>query len=78
MLEPAHRLAHQLRRATQVPLRIGDVDMAEVGGQDRQAALRILVGPIPPHERIRSEAVSHIVQTWPVTVGEAAQTDLPG
>ena len=50
VLEPAHRLAHQLRRAAQIPLRIGDVHMAEVGGQDRQSALGILIGPIPAHE----------------------------
>jgi hypothetical protein len=31
VLEPAHRLAHQFRRAAQIPLRIGDMHMAKVG-----------------------------------------------
>ena len=43
MLEPAHCFPHQLWRAAQIPLRIGDVDMAEVGGQDRQATFWVLI-----------------------------------
>lgn len=52
--------------------------MAEVGRQDRQAALWILIGLIPVDERICGKHVPHIVQTWPVTIGNATQTDLPG
>ena len=52
----------------QIPLRIGDVDMAEVGGQDGQAALGILTGPVPAHEGLRRESVAQIMETWAVTV----------
>ena len=69
MLEPAHCFPHQLWRAAQIPLRIGDVDMAEVGGQDRQATFWVLIGLIPAYERIRGKYVPHIVETWPVVSG---------
>src|SRR6266550_7431561 len=52
--------------------------MTEVGGQDRQQALCILVGPIPRYQRVGCESVSHVMQTWPVMVGYATQTDLLG
>src|SRR5271156_1646847 len=78
MLEPAHGFSHQLRRAAQIPLRVRNVDMTEVGGQDRQQAFWILVGPIPRYQRVGCESVSHVMQTWPVMVGYATQTDLPG
>jgi hypothetical protein len=34
-LEAGHRLLHQLRPCTEIPKRIADADMTEVGGQDR-------------------------------------------
>ena len=52
--------------------------MAEVSGQDRQSARWILIGLIPVYKCPRRKYVPHIVQTWSVTVGYAAQTDLPG
>src|SRR5712691_3108972 len=52
--------------------------MTEVSRQDRQEALWILVGPIPPYQRIRCESVPHVMQTWTVMIGYPAQTDLPG
>src|SRR5216684_1362165 len=76
--ETMHRLSHQLRGAAQIPLRIGNVDMTEVGGQDWQTALRILTGPIPLHEGICCESVSHIVETRSMAVGRATQADLSG
>src|SRR6516164_5310740 len=52
--------------------------MTEVGGQDRQEAFWIQVGPIPRYQRVGCESVAHVMQTWPVIGGYAAQTDLPG
>jgi hypothetical protein len=46
-----------------IPLRVLDVDMTEVGGQDRQEAFRILVRPIPRYQRVRCESVPHVMQT---------------
>src|SRR5262245_13252741 len=77
MLKPAHCLAHQLRRTAQIPVRVGDVHMAEVGRQDRQTALGIVVGPIPLYERPGRESMAHVMQTGAPTVGWTAQTDLP-
>jgi len=74
----SRRIASRIRRAAQIPLRIRDVDMAKVGGQDRQAALWILTGLIPVDERSGRKYVPHVVETWPVTVGYAAQADPPG
>ncbi len=51
--------------------------MSEVGGQHRQEALGILVGLIPAHERVGREAMPHVMQTRPMTVGRTAQADLP-
>ena len=76
--EPTHRLTHQLRRTAQIPLRVGDVHMAEVGRQDGQSALGILIGPIPLNERVCRESMPHVVQTRSAIVGRAAQTDLSG
>lgn len=71
-------LSHQLRRAAQIPLRVCDVDVTEVGGQDRQEAFWISVRSVPRYQRVGGESVSHVMQTWSVIVGNAAQTDLPG
>src|SRR3972149_9052413 len=51
--------------------------MTEVGGQERQFALRVLIGPIPVHECVSGKSVSHVVQTRSMTVGGATQTNLP-
>ena len=74
--QPAHGLAHQLRRALQIPLRIGNVHMTEVGGQHRQVALRLFLAPIPSHQGSGSEPVSEVMQTRSVAVVLAAQADL--
>src|SRR5262245_39456 len=52
--------------------------MAEIGGQKRQFALGILIGPIPVHECVGRESVSQVVQQRAVAVGSAAETNLPG
>src|SRR6266849_4765368 len=51
--------------------------MAEVGGQERQFPLRVLMGPIPVHEGVRGKSVSHVVETRAMIVGRATQTNLP-
>src|SRR5260221_6306275 len=76
-MKPFHCLAHYLGRALQIPLRVGDVYMAEVGGQQGQSSLGILTGPVPLHEGVCRETVAYVVQTRVPTVGWASQTDLP-
>ena len=77
-LEAAHRLVHQLRPGTEVPIRIADVDMAEVGRQEGQASLGILTGAVPAQQRLHRESMTEVVKTRPMTVRWTAQTDLPG
>jgi hypothetical protein len=54
------------------------MDVAEIRRQDRQAALGILAGAIPPPEGFRRESMPEVVKARAVTVGVAAQTDLSG
>ena len=54
---------------------IGNMHMAQVGGEDRQQTLRILIAAIPVHQSAICEAMPHIMQAWPVTVGLATQAD---
>jgi hypothetical protein len=54
------------------------VDVTEVCGQEGQAPLGILASAVPPPQRLDGEPVTEVVQAWPVTVGWATQTDLPG
>src|SRR5437867_2498273 len=51
--------------------------MTEVGGQERQFTLWVLMGPIPVHEGVSGKSVSHVVKTRSMTVGRATQTNLP-
>src|ERR1700722_12943905 len=45
--------------------------------QDRQAALYVLPGPIPPHQSFHSEPMAKIVQTRTVTGIHRPQSSLP-
>ena len=55
---------------------IGHVDMTEVGGQNGQEPLGILVGFVPTQQRVGRENMTHVMQTRPVAVIHAAQADL--
>ena len=55
---------------------IGHVDMAEIGGQNGQEPLGILLGFVPAHQRVRREHMPHVMQARAVAVGCAAQADL--
>ncbi len=77
LLQPLHSLPHQFWGALQIPLRIADVNMAEISGQQRQSPFGILSGPVPSHEGVRSKTMAQVVQPRTVAVRGAAQTDLP-
>jgi hypothetical protein len=77
LLQPLHRLPHESRSPFQVPLCVGDMHMAEVRGQQGQAARGLLPGPIPVEESMRRETVAHIVQTRATTVAGTPQPELP-
>lgn len=59
-------------------MRVGHVGMAEIGGQNRQKPLWILLGLIPAQQRICGEDVPHVVQTRAVAVINPAQANPPG
>lgn len=52
------------------------MDMAEISGQNGQEPLRILLGFVPTHQRVRREDMAHVMQARAVAVSCAAQADL--
>ena len=71
------RLVHQLRPGTELPICIANINVPEIGGQDRQKPLGILARAVPLHERHHSKSMPEIVETWSLTRGRVTQTDLP-
>ena len=57
-------------------LRIAEMNMGEISGQQRQSPFGVLSGPVPSREGIRCKTVSQVAQPRTVTVRSAAQTDL--
>ena len=55
---------------------IRNVHMTQIGGQDRQEALRVLIVPIPVQQRFGRKAMPQIMQARSVTVVRAAQANL--
>ena len=78
LFEPRHRLAHQLRHRTEIPVRSTPMDMTEVGGQGWQAAFGVFASPVPAQQRPGGEAMTHIMQTRPMSVARTPKPSLPG
>src|SRR5229473_656460 len=77
MLEATHGFAHQLRRSAQVPLGVRDMNVPEKRTQKGKASFGVLLRAVPVHQRCRGKSMAKIVQTRPMTVARAAQTDAP-
>src|SRR5260370_17962798 len=50
--------------------------MTEIGGQNGQEPLGILLGYVPTHQRVRRENMPHVMQARAMAVSCAAQADL--
>ena len=50
LFETRHRLLHQFRTATEIPIGIGDMDVAEIGGEERQASLDLHARAVPSQQ----------------------------
>jgi len=57
-------------------LGIGHVDMTEIGGQNGQKPLGILLGFVPTHQRVRREHMPHVMQARAAAGSCASQADL--
>jgi hypothetical protein len=77
VLNSAHCLVHQFWTPIEVPLRVFDVHMTEIGRQDGQETLRILVRSVPVHKGVRGESMAHVMQTRSMVVAIGTQADLP-
>jgi hypothetical protein len=67
---------HQLRTGRQIPIRIGYVDVSEIGGKNRKTSLDIFVTAIPLHQRLHSKSMAKIVQARSMASGFATETCL--
>ena len=61
LFESRHRLAHQFRTGTEIPVRIGDMDVSEVGREYGQASLDFRAGAIPSQQRLDGESMTEVV-----------------
>ena len=68
--------AEQLRGGAHVPVRVADLDMAEVGRELGEVTIDIDILLIPAHQRLDGKAVAKIVQAGPMPVAWAPQADL--
>src|SRR5690349_15679952 len=75
MLEATHRFTHQLWRSAQIPLRVCNMNMPQKRAQQRQASFGVLLRAVPVHQRGRGKSMAKIVQTRPMAVARAAQSD---
>ena len=78
MLKPRHRLRHQLRILVQIPVGVGELGVPEIGGQRRQAALRVRAGAVAPTQDLDRHRMSQVVQARPAGGRDITQAKPPG
>ena len=61
-LKPLRGLGQQVRRHGQIGLGAGNIDVAEVGGQQGQAGLDIGTFPVPGHKAVNRESVPQVME----------------
>jgi hypothetical protein len=67
---------HQLWTGRQIPIRIGYVDVPEIGGKNGKTSLDIFATAIPLNQRLHSKSMPKIVQARSLASGFATQTCL--
>ena len=67
---------HQLWTGRQIPIRIGYVDVSEIGGKNRKTSLDIFATAIPLHSGLHSKSMTKIVQARSMASAFATQTCL--
>ena len=78
-LEPRSGQRQQLRRALEVPVCLGRVDVAQHGGEQRQLRLDVVGLAIPAQQCAQDERMTDVVQTgltaecFAVQAGRAAE-----
>ena len=76
LLQALRGQAEQLGGGAQVPIRVADLDMTEIGRELGQVTFDIDVLLIPAHQRLHGEAVAKIVETWTMTIARSTLADL--
>jgi hypothetical protein len=76
LLQALRGQTEQLGDGAQVPVRVADLDMTEVGRELGQVTLNIDVFLISAHQRLDGKAVAKIMQAWTMTVTRPPQADL--
>src|SRR5215467_13438737 len=74
-LQPLGSRTQQFRSAGQIPIRVGNVSMPQIGGQDRQAPLGIFAVAIPAQQSPDRKSVTKIVQAWAAAGIRTTQSD---
>src|SRR6516164_3462093 len=76
LFQPLPGRPQQFRRASQIPVRVGDMGVAEIRGQDRQAPLGIFAVSIPAQQSLGGKSVTKIVQARAATAPRSTQSNL--
>ena len=59
---------HEFRDGSEIPVRITDFDVAEIGGENRQPLLKISSGAMPVDQCSYCECMAQIMEARAVTV----------
>src|SRR5688500_17608882 len=59
--------SQQFRRAGQIPVRISNVGMSQIGRQDRQPAFGVFTGSVPAQQGLHGETVPKIMEARSMT-----------
>src|SRR3984957_6860240 len=77
-LQPILCCGQKLRTAGEIPVGIVNLDVAEVGGEDRQPPLDVLTVVVPAHKGLHGKSVSKIMHARMSLAFLADQTKLIG
>ena len=77
MLKPRHRLLHERRVLVQIPVRVVEMGVSQIGGQRRQTAFGISACAVALPQDLDGHGVSQIVQTRPRPIRDATQSEFP-
>ena len=54
---------HEFGAGREIPVRVANTAVPEIGGQRRKPPFDILAGPVPAQQRLHGEAMAKIVKT---------------
>lgn len=69
---------HEFGAGREIPVRVTNTAVPEIGGQRRKPPFDILAGPVPGQQRLHGEAMAKIVKTRAGVVRRSPETDPTG